>query len=425
MVDGIKIYYPVLNFLIWKELVNIEFSRTVLDSGAIKEKVRNDKGITKKVIIHRANFETYYLTVKEVTTIYRNDETIKYNLTIEGSLHKNHFIGANFSPFTWDDLQKEITHLENCLQLDLSKALIQNLEIGVNIPFPGPVFPFLQRNLISYKGETFNRYNPDKNGVCLGFVNMLSQYSVKVYDKGKQFDLPYELMRFELRFLKMQKLKKIKFLCDLRDRNKVNDFLKLLLVAWKNVLLYDNTINLKKNGLKQEDKEVLKNGGNPKYWERLKESDIRRFNYERDRFKKLVALHGTNEHKKIFDLIKLEWENLSVNCTNLPSGKTPNLSEFTIMIKGKNVQTTLPVPKIELTIQTKRVCSTCGRDISEQKGDSRFCGEKFVGEKEAHKCRNKESNKRNHLKHKIKTITERGVLFDITPYFKSYQILSK
>lgn len=94
-------------------------------------------------------------------------------------------------------------------------------------------YEFLNRNLISYKGNTFNRYTPDKNGVCLGFICELSQYSVKVYDKGKQNNLPYDLMRFELRFLKMQKLKAlgIKHVSDLREQNKVFGLLSLLIGA--------------------------------------------------------------------------------------------------------------------------------------------------------------------------------------------------
>ncbi|MDP2386998.1 MAG: hypothetical protein Q8M29_11540 [Bacteroidota bacterium] len=116
----------------------------------------------------------------------------------------------------------------------------------------------------------------------------------------------------------MQKLKGIKTIYDLTDRVKVNGLLPLLLEAWENVLLYDHSIDLNNPRLKPEQREALKNGANPKYWERLKETNKRRFNYERDRFKKLVAEHGKNDHKTILDLIHSEWNNLIGNCTNLP-----------------------------------------------------------------------------------------------------------
>jgi hypothetical protein len=276
------------------------------------------------------------------------------------------------------------------LKISNRNATIQNLEFGVNIPFPYPVFPYLKRNLISFKGQSFNKYNPDKNGVCLGYYCLLTQYSVKIYDKGKQNNLPYNLMRFELRFLKMQKLKGIRTLSDLPDLLNIQSLLPLLLEAWDNVLLNDYSIDLKNQELKHGHKEVLKNGGNPKYWERLKETDLRKFNYERDLFKKLVFKHGKNEHKRILELINLEWENLTGICTNLPSDKTPKLNEFTVKVKGKNVQKnihpqTVPnteflhtVKRGEFSYIVKRGCLSCGNTISQHKRKSQFCSAKYV-----------------------------------------------
>jgi hypothetical protein len=179
---------------------------------------------------------------------------------------------------------------------------------------------------------------------------LLHQYTVKIYDKGFQNNLPYNLMRFELRFLKMQKLNGIRTLADLSDLDKIHNlFLRLLLEAWDNVLLNDCSIDLKRPGLKQGQREILKNGGNPKYWERLKQADKRKYNYERVKFKNLVAQYGKNEHKSILELINSEWENLTGNCTNLPIGETSKLNEFTIKIKGKNIQNDLHPPTINNT----------------------------------------------------------------------------
>lgn len=406
MIDGLKLSYRINDFEAWKRAVKIElFTPTDKDTGAIKEKRRHTNGILQSTITYRGNFETYQITIKEIQKTFTNCiETVIHYFSLDGSLHKNHFAGANYLPLTWDELQKQISHLETRLQLTGENSELVNLEIGVNVLLPFPVFPFLQKNLISYKGNTFNRYNPDKNGICLGFVCMLSQYSVKIYDKGKQFNLQENVMRFELRFIKMQKLnkKKIKTLSDLKDIEKVNALLGLLLAAWENVLLFDSSINLNSPGLKPREKELLQNGCNPKYWEQLKETDNRRFNYEREKFKLLVASHGKNVHEKIKELIKSEWQNLFKNCTILPTAQNPELYEFTIKIKGKNEQ--------------KRFCLSCGRDISNQNKRSKFCSGKFVGESAAHKCRNKDSNPRNNFKKKIETINRRGVLFDVIPF---------
>jgi hypothetical protein len=421
MYDGIKINIQLLDFHKWRRSINVGFHLPMfIENADIKEKVRNINGVIQKVITYKGNFETYRLTVKEVTETVNNKSKTTYNLILEGSLHKNYFGGANYKPFNIEALKTELEHIEKELKIPLDKAVIHNLEFGVNIPFPYPVFPFFKKNLISYKGKSFNRYNTDRKGVCLGDYCDFSQYRVKIYDKGKQHKLPNNLMRFELSFKKMQKIKGICTLSDLPDLIKIQGLRELLLDAWNNVLLNDSSIDLNNLELKQGQKEVLKNGGNPKYWELLKETDTRKFNYERDQFKKLVALYGKNEHKRILDLINSEWQNLSGICTNLPSGKTQNLYKFTVKVKGKIVQKDLHYPLVLNTELLngieKRVCLSCGNDISNQKGNSQFCSAKYVGEKKAHQCRNMNSNNRNNLKRKISTITKKGVLFDISPY---------
>lgn len=426
MIDGIKIYYRITDFETWKKAVNIElFTPTELDTGAMRGKIRTINGELQQTITYKADFEKYRITIKE-TTINRINgrRSVTYLLILDGSLHKNHFSGANYLPFTWDYLQKQITHLETSLHLSGKLAELVNLEIGLNISLPFPVFPFLKSNLISYKGNSFNQYPPDSNGVCLGYYCPLSQYTVKVYDKGVQFKLPENVMRFELRFLKMQKLKelKIKTLLDLKNYQKVHGLLSLLLDAWDNVLLSENLTKPNIQNLKPKERELLEKGSIPKYWELLKETDTRRFNYKRTMFKKLVSLHGTGWHEKINELIKTGWETLFENCTILPGVQNPELSEFTVKVKGKNVQD-LPHEIVkrdkegEFSYTKKgRSCLTCGRDISNQDGRSKFCSAKFVGEAAAHQCRNRNSNPRNNFKNKVKRINGRGVLFDIIPF---------
>ena len=63
---------------------------------------------------------------------------------------------------------------------------------------------------------------PDRNGFILGKYCKLSQYSIKIYDKGKQYNLPYNLMRYEVRFTKMSifKDKNVKTLNSLKTYSK-------------------------------------------------------------------------------------------------------------------------------------------------------------------------------------------------------------
>ncbi len=342
MFDGLKIFCCINDFEAWKRAVKIDwFTSTDLDTGATKAKLRNINGVLHQTIAHRADFETYHLTIKETTrTTINENRSTSYLLIVNGSVHKNHFKGTNYLPFTWDKLQEEITRLETALQVSDYSAELVNLEMGVNVLVPFSVFQFLQDNLISYKGKPFNRYNPDRNGICLGYVCHHSQYSLKIYDKSKQNNLPDYLMRFELRYLKMQTLKKwgIKTISDLKNRKKVEGLLNLLLIAWDNILLFDYTIDLKNPELKERDRELLENGNNPKFWEKMKEKSTRRFNYQRSKFRDLIRAYGEGWHDKLKELIKKEWENLFKNCTILPGFQNPELNNLTVKLKGKNGQ---------------------------------------------------------------------------------------
>lgn len=322
MIDGIKIHTQIDNFQEWKNYINIPFGVTVLDTGEIKSKVRSVSGFQQRTFTHRANFQTYLLQVKEVER-KRIDriEQRDYFLTLEGSLHKNHFNSENYSRFGWDHLQSEILLIQNDLQIPSDRAKILNIEFGVNIPLPFEVFPFLKRSIISHKGKPFNQYRQDRCGFVLGYVCDHSQYSVKIYDKGKQFNLPDPLMRFELRFTKMQKLKKygIRTLTDLRDWDKVKKLIFLLLLAWSDILLYDQSVDHTRADIRPFERDLLNQGNSPKFWENLKETNLRRFNSKREQYKTIVRKYGNDLHGTIGELIKNEWENLFSCCTNLPS----------------------------------------------------------------------------------------------------------
>ena len=404
MLDGTTIKYRIEDFEEWKQLTNLSFTNTVTtDTGEISTKRRYDKIITT----HRSKWETFDLIVKEVLNTITGKKI--FHLTIKGSLHKNQYAGTNYLPFTWNQLQDQINHVCKTLCINPTNAQISTLEVGVNIFTPFEVTPFLMQNIINYKGEPFNRYKADSNGFCLGIYCSLNQYVIKLYDKGKQNELAYNLLRFEKRCIKMQQLNTagIKYLSDLLNYANVVNLLPILLEAWQNVLIYDieNLPKLAKTcQLSKKEIELLNSGQNPKYWEQLKKENKRQFNYHRDKFKKLVVNNGPKWHQMVQDLIVKEWQDLFKNCTNLPTGENEKLYEFTIKIKGKNVQ--------------NRYCLSCGKDISNQKGGSKFCGAKYVGHEAAHQCRNTCNNR----KYKIEKIQRRGVLFDIMPFIQPLQV---
>jgi len=400
MIDGITIQVEIKEFLKWRLRMPFEIHTSInTDDGTIKTTKKKDNSVNDKfvefdyqTIKHTAKYQTYELVITEVNKVNRMP---KYYLKIKGSLHKNKFNGANFERFYHLDVIDEINKLCDVLEIDSKTAKIDVLEFGVNIQTDFVPYSFLIEHLIRYKHLQFNQYAPDRLNRRLGYECVLSHYKVKIYDKGLQFDLPYNLMRFELRYKTMQKLNGIGIynLHDLTDKKNIDRLRGLLMDAWNDVLLYEpmETTNV---NLTELQKLLIQCGNNANYWNNLHKSNKTKYNYHRDVFKELIRDYGIGYHSKLLAKIGKEWQLLS----------KPVFDEFIIKIKDKLVESDTP----------RRYCISCNKEISHQKDNSKFCSPKYVGVVEAHRCRNADSNLRN----KIHRINRRGVLFEIEPYFK-------
>lgn len=398
MIDGIKIEIKIDDFTALKNSVKVPFTTSVaVDTGELRTRQINGKIITT----HRCKWENFDLTVKEVFN--KENSATQFHLIVRGSLHKNHYGGENYQPFNYNQLQTEIDHLCKTLLVDPFKVAISNLEVGLNLKPDFIVSQFISENVLSYKGTRFNRFDDSKSAHNLGAYAALSQSQIKIYNKGSQYNLPYELMRVEKKFKKMQGLKThgIYFLSDLQQKSKVEGLKDILTDVLQDTLLYDSSINLDNKELKPRDCKLLLEGSNPIYWEKLKQSDLEKYKYQRKKFRDLIKKHGSGQQEKIMELMTLEWKKLFKNSPILPKEKThisnKKFTDFTIKIKGQ--------------YGGKRYCLSCSKDISFQKIGSRFCGAKFVGEYAAHKCRNKASN----FNQKTKRLLAMGLTFRSAP----------
>lgn len=407
MIDGIKIRYDLQDFQKWKEDTGFSFVvSTYEDTGEIKGITRVDKknGLPYTSIEHRANFETYRLTVNEIT---QAGKKTKYILSIEGSLHTNHFDGANYRRFTFADLLYQINYLCLNLQLKPVKCILRTFEYGFNLPVKFNPTEYLKDNLISYKGKKFDRFQTE-NKISIGFNCSLSEYKIKLYDKGLQNSLPYNLMRFEKAYKKMTSPKRIGIitLAELIKVKFLNELQNELLKAWDDVMLFDSSV-FEGEVLPADVEIFLLKCKDPNYWNNFKNRSSRQ--YYKNKYKELLLKYGGNKY------VQNEVKELLINefklCTVLPSVKNEikisKLYGFTIKINGKNVST------------EKRYCKGCGKELSEnQKKGSVFCSAKFVGYERAHQCRNVVFNPSNNFRNKLIKIEAKGLLFDISDYIQ-------
>jgi hypothetical protein len=368
-------------------------------------------GLLKEGSSKKAEFETYKLELFERTS---NSKEVRLN--IKGSFHKNHQKGTNFKPFTFENLKSEILHLCQSLKIRPEKTILQNLEIGLNLPTWFNPIQYLDDNLLVFQNSIFKKYDPDKRGREIGFYCKKTDFTIKVYDKGFQFDLPRDLLRFEVRFNKMRELKRfgIATLADLTDQTKVKSLISVLEKAWCEVLIYDmdkiptNITNLQRRFLK-----YYRSKDN---WYKTNKESPQKFRDAKRRFKQLSAKYSTGTHSKILELIRSEWEKLFEKSTDFTGCQTSDpttvFTDFTNTVKGE-----IREPSFSQS-EVKRFCQSCGKDISKQRKGSKFCSETMFGP-DAKRCRNKDSNPRNNQKKRFDRFYRIGpTLFDVDPYRK-------
>jgi len=194
-------------------------------------------------------------------TVYRSGIVI-----LKGSLHKYRNGGRyNHDDFTIWDHKRVIDELIQRIDLNLYKFVIDTLEVGVNIS-PPIDSTILLDNTYRHKAKAFKDISFGLKGDFR--EAQYSDYFVKIYNKGIQYHLPYDLLRFEIK-LKADMLRKlhIHLLQDTLDTSIVAMLQNLLLERYSEVVFIDPTIRV--DELTEKQQERLSKWKNPRYWEDL------------------------------------------------------------------------------------------------------------------------------------------------------------
>jgi hypothetical protein len=333
-------------------------------------------------------------------------------IEISGSLHKFWNNGEhNYNDFNLINVKEAIDELYSVFGINPNSARLSNLEYGFNIPVPFNPDRFI-KSLICYRFNNFNLWN---DRFFFGKVSEMGQYFIKIYNKSKPYNLPNNILRIEKSIKKMEVLSKEPlFLIDLLNPKIQAKCLKQVQEAFNHILfneIFDRTkltkpqvkiyqsvaIEIDRWGLKDED-------GNKRF--NAKQRCILKSGYL-----KIIKTHGKEKFRPIINNLINENYNLLIKKGNVLTGY--------INDKKMECSDTFNTPSNHtLSInQSTRVCYTCGRDISAQKNNSKYCSELHFG-KEAKKCRNDISNPKNNEKNKLNLLKSRGLLFPIEPFFK-------
>jgi hypothetical protein len=320
-------------------------------------------------------------------------------LEITGSIHKYWNRGTNENDFSFLDAIEATRKFCNEFELNPSLVFVKNLEFGVNLQLTIDASEIIDQLICYNNKQPLRPYDSKPDCYFIEFAAW--DYYLKVYDKGKQAREVWKLpntpntLRIEVKAMNSRFLKcaKIKTLNELLQPHHLQ-VLGLKIATLLNGLVFDDdTINPKELALK--DRRLYRELCNPRKWKQFKGNTNSSTRKKIKRFKNLVERYGK---RKIYSHVLG-----AVNDKILQLSENGKVADF------------LPNTYTWKT-DTFRVCRSCGRDITNQHKNSRFCSAKYVGEREAHKCRNSDSNPRNNRRRKIEKINSKGVLFDIEPF---------
>lgn len=246
------------------------------------------------------------------TYLYKNMRvtTAKNGFLLEGSLHKyrselksvvnmynaktkrriNDYKGFNGDLFTFESITETIAHLCGVLDISPHVCTLQNIEIGINNIVPFQVVRFID-GLLYHKGKSITEAKDEDGWTYKQFKH--GEYIVKIYDKGKQYLLPNEVIRVEVKITKMRKLIEkaginISTLADINETTLKQAF-DFLCSEFNEVIYYDYSINTE--GLTEANRTKLKDYQNRTFWERLTRIERHR---EKDRLNTLIEKHSDN-----------------------------------------------------------------------------------------------------------------------------------
>lgn len=195
---------------------------------------------------------------------------------ISGSLHKFEnlcFLGENhnYNDFTYNELSSQIPMLEEIFDLQYNNSL-SYLELGFNIKLDFDPQSLIDDNILMYNFKSHQKdLKFNGNGDYKEFIKR--DYSIKIYNKSKQykkqFNIEEHILRIELKIKTKRKIQSFDVYClnDLLDKNKIYNVFEFLYKEFEKLTIIDH---LNFDELPEKDKEKLNRYTNPNYWQRLR-----------------------------------------------------------------------------------------------------------------------------------------------------------
>jgi hypothetical protein len=326
-------------------------------------------------IVYRAKFEEFSLLI--LTDADTKDSIIR----ISGSLHK-FYKGGNEGDFSYYEICTAVDNLSKILNVTPENLMVHKIECGVNTSPPIKTYSLIDQ-MLCFRRKEFEVRNFRSSGYMKSI--QLSNFKLKVYDKGMHCKSFEPICRIELNAEKMQFLHdkgvNLITLSDLKKLSLYSKLKEILLSQLNKVIFTDDRINAGQID-NPEEREFYLMATNSRFWQKS-HSEFNGMRYLRtlERFEALKKEYAPDDLKEDFiKRVSAKWDSLSGYVTKLP------ITETSEMLRN--------YLKVECNIYP-RVCLNCGRDISTQRDNSFYCSEKLHGRK-VKRCRNEVSNLKVH-----------------------------
>lgn len=287
---------------------NIKFSI------ADKDKERFEKGLeNNNNVILKSTFDRNTGEANEYPKIgsYKNLQIriTPTTASIKGSIHKYYNMvsgngNQNHSNFSFSQFEYAINHVCEKLEISKQETKITNLEFGFNITVNISPKLLIDRHVLMLDLKDHNiKNNYRGNGSYKEFKK--TDYSLKIYDKGKQYSILDEnLLRIELKITSSRYLHKIGIINLNQLGNDTFKYLFKVFLSHFDKLMIVDSLN-PPEGLRTDQMILYKLCINPNHWSSIETKEKKE---TRKEFVKLIKKYNQNKiHTVLRDDITMKY----------------------------------------------------------------------------------------------------------------------
>ncbi|MBB4807006.1 hypothetical protein HNP38_002302 [Chryseobacterium defluvii] len=239
----------------------------------------------------RRYFENMEVRITNTMAIVRNSIHKYFNMI-------NDLGSNNYTDFYYSDMIKAFDLLQIDLDENIEDCKITNLEFGLNIRTSQSPKTLLENNFIMYNFDDFSQIDTFGG---YGYYKQYNrrEYLVKIYDKGLQFRLPYNLMRVEIKITDSKMLKNFGIYTtkDIYNKSSLKVLFNHLIKAFDEINIIDNGFTDQK--MPHHTKTFIEIGKSSSFWREIKQNKSSSHYYDmRDRYNMLLDKYELNTIKQ-------------------------------------------------------------------------------------------------------------------------------